>query len=298
QPGTANSAVRVGVVSAIGGPIKWMDLTGAPQTSYIARMEWAGNSDELVIQHLNRLQNANDLVLAKANTGRVQKILHDEDTAWVEVVDDLRWLPSGKEFLWVSERDGWRHVYGVPRPGKDVRLITPGDFDEVSVEEVDPEGKWIFYIASPENSTQRYLYRSRLDGQGNSERLSPASAPGTHRYQIAPNCQWAFHTYSTFDSPPVIDLVHLPEHSVSRVLEDNHDLREKAKPLIPAPAEFFHVGVGEGVTLDAWMIKPPQFDPSKKYPLLVFVYGEPAAQTVLDAWDGPGMIFHRALANE
>ncbi len=298
QPGTANSAVRVGVVSALGGPTHWMNVTGDPQSSYIARMEWAGNSDELIIQNLNRLQNANDLLLANASTGSVQKVLRDEDAAWVDVVDDLRWLHSGKDFLWVSERDGWRHLYVFSRSGKDVRLVTPGDFDVVSVDEVDPEGKWVYYVASPENATQRYLYRSRLDGQGKAERLSPASAAGTHSYQIAPDCQWAFHTYSTFDSPPVIDLVRLPDHSVSRGLEDNHMLQEKVKPMIPAPTEFFHVDAGDGATLDGWLIKPPQFDPAKKYPLLVFVYGEPAAQTVLDGWGGPGMLFHRALANE
>jgi dipeptidyl-peptidase-4 len=275
-----------------------MDVTGDPQASYIPRMEWAGNSDELIIQHLNRKQNANDLLLANAGTGALQKILRDEDAAWVDVVDDLRWVHGGKEFLWVSERDGWRHVYVVSRSGKDVRLATPGNFDVVSVEEADPEGKWVYYLASPENATQRYLYRSRLDGEGKPERLSPASAAGTHSYQIAPDCQWAFHTYSTADSPPATDLVRLPDHSVARVLEDNHALREKVKSLIPAPTEFFHVGVSENTTLDGWMIKPSQFDPTKKYPLLVFVYGEPASQTVLDAWEGPGMLFHRALANE
>ncbi len=298
QPGTANSAVRVGVVNATGGPTKWMDVTGDPQTSYIARMEWAGNSDELVIQHLNRLQNANDLLLANANTGSVQKVLRDEDPAWVDVVDDLRWLQGGKEFLWVSEHDGWRHVYVFSRSGRDVRLVTPGAFDVISIEEVDPKGEWVYYIASPENAAQRYLYRTRLDGTGAPERLTPANAPGTHSYQMAPECDWAFHTYSNFDTPPVIDLVRLPDHSVARALEDNHELRAKVKPLIPGPIEFFHADIGEGVTLDGWMIKPPNFDASKKYPILIHVYGEPASQTVLDTWQGDGGLFHDALANE
>ena len=299
QPGTTNSAARVGVVSVTGGTTRWMDVPGDPRNNYIPFLEWTGNSDELVMQHLNRLQNTNAVLLADARTGEVREVTHDEDKAWVDVVTDLRWLHDGKEFLWVSERDGWRHVYTVSRDGKNVHLVTPGAFDVISVEAVDAvdtRGEWLYYIASPENATQRYLYRTRLEGSGAPQRLTPAAEPGTHSYEMAPDCQWAFHTYSRFDTPPTIDLVRLPDHQVQRLLEANAALRAKVKPLIDPPVEFFKVDIGDGVALDGWMIKPRAFDPLKKYPILINVYGEPAAQTVLDRWGGA--LFHRAIADE
>ncbi len=298
QPGTTNSAARVGVVSAAGGTTKWLEVPGDPRNNYIPFLEWAGNSDELVMQHLNRLQNTNDVLLADARTGAVKHVTRDQDSAWVDVVSDLRWLHGGKEFLWVSERDGWRHVYVVSRDGKQVRLVTSGDFDVISVEAVDSNGERLYYIASPDDAAQRYLYCMRLDGAGPPDRLTPAGAPGTHSYQISPDCRWAFHTYSTFDTPPSTDLVRLPDHHVERALEDNAALKEKVKLITNPPTEFFHVPIGDGVTLDGWMIKPRDFDPARKYPILIHVYGEPAGQTVLNRWNGDLTLFHRALANE
>jgi len=238
------------------------------------------------------------VLLANAGTGAVEQVYRDQDEAWVDVVDDLRWLDGGKEFLWLSERDGWRHAYAVSRGGGNARLITRGAFDVISVEGVDPQHSWLYYIASPDNATQRYLYRSRLDGAGPPERLTPATSGGTHSYRISPDCRWAFHSYSTFDTPQITELVRLPDHQVVRVLEDNAELRAKVKALISEPAEFFSVEIGDGVTLDGWMIRPPDFDATKKYPLLVHVYGEPAGQTVLDAWRGRTTLFHYGLARE
>jgi dipeptidyl-peptidase-4 len=298
QPGTSNSAVRIGVVSAAGGPTQWMDVPGDPRDNYIARMEWAENSDELVLEHLNRLQNTNDVLLANARTGAVERIYRDQDSAWLDVVDTLRWLPGGKELLWLSEQDGWRHAYAVSRTGKNARLVTRGAFDVIETLALDPQGEWLYYIASPQNAGQRYLFRTRLDGTGEPERLTPANSPGTHSYQMAPNCRWAFHTYSTFGTQPVTDLVGLPGHESARMLEDNSDLSSKLASLATAPTEFFRVEIGGGVSLDGWMMKPRDFEPTKKYPLLVYVYGEPAAQTVVDRWQGKRGLFHRALARE
>ncbi|HEY2460574.1 MAG TPA: DPP IV N-terminal domain-containing protein, partial [Candidatus Acidoferrum sp.] len=147
QPGTVNSSVRVGVVPAVGGETRWMEAPGYPSDNYIARMEWAGDSDSLVLQHLNRLQNTNDVLLADVKTGAVRNLYTDKDKAWVDVVDDLKWLNGSKEFLWVSEQDGWRHVYVISRDGKQVRLVTAGPFDVISVVGVDPEEQWLYYMA-------------------------------------------------------------------------------------------------------------------------------------------------------
>ena len=296
QPGTTNSSVRVGVVPALGGETRWMQVPGYPNNNYIARMEWAGDSDTLVLQHLNRLQNTNDVLLADARTGAVRTIHQDHDSAWVDVVDDVKWLRDGKEFLWVSEQDGWRHVYVISREGKQVRRVTPGAFDVIEVIGIDPAEEWLYFTASPENATQRYLYRIRIDGKGTPERLTPANQPGTHSYQISPDLSWAFHTYSTFDTPPITELVQLPKHKQQRVVEDNAKLRSAVKSLVSLPTEFVRIDIGEGVTLDGWVMKPKDFDPSRKYPVLVYVYGEPAAQTVVDRWGEE--VFHRALAQD
>ncbi len=298
EPGTPNSAARVGVVPAAGGETRWMQVPGDPANNYIARMEWADNSDSLVLQHINRRQDTNDVLLADAASGAVTLVHSDHDDAWVDVVNDLQWLHDGKDFVWVSERDGWRHVYTISRDGKQVRLVTSGAFDATEVLGVDSQEEWLYYIASPENAAQRFLYRTRLDGSGTPVRLTPANESGWHSYDISPDFQWALHNYSTFDTPPVTELVRLPDHQVARILEDNAALRAKAKELTQHPVEFFPVDVGGGVILDAWMIKPKDFDPTKKYPVLVYIYGEPAGQTVEDRWGSETWLFHRILAQE
>jgi len=291
EAGTTNPAARVGVVSADGGTTQWMDVPGDPRESYTARLEWAGNSDEIVAEHLNRLQNTNDVLLANANTGAVRQLYHDQDAAWLDVVDDLRWVYGGKDLVWESEKDGWRHIYLISRESGEARLVTHGEFDALSVEGVDNRDEWVYYIASPSSSTERYLYRSRLDGTGSPERVSPPGEPAVHLYQMAPDCAWAFHTSMTFDQPPTTDLIRLPDHTSVRVLEDNSELRAKVRSFIPSPAEFFQLDIGAGINVDAWMIKPAAFDPAKKYPVLVFVYGEPAGQTTLRAWFGEQGLF-------
>ena len=296
QPGTTNPAARIGVVKVSGGPTRWITVPGDPRNNYIPYMAWAENS--LVLQHMNRLQNTDDVLLADVQTGSAVEVYHEHDSTWVDVVTDVPWLHKGKDFLWISEKDGWRHVYLVSGDGKQSRLVTPGQFDVIRLEGVDAQETWVYYIASPDNASQRYLYRSRLDGTGEPERVTPAGPAGTHSYDISPNFEWAIHTFSTSDLPPVTDLVALPGHQVRRVLEDNHELRSKIAPLFAQPTEFFPINIGNGVTLDAFMIKPSNFDPSKKYPILIHVYGEPAGQTVVDQWGGQQGIFHRLIADQ
>ena len=295
--GTTNSAVRVGVVGADGGATRWLKVPGDPRNHYIARMDWAANSRELLIQQLDRLQQTNSVILADASTGEVRTALAERDSAWVEVVDDLTWLNDGKEFLWPSERDGWRHAYVVSRDGSEQRLVTRGAFDLESIQGVDERGGWIYYIASPSNATQRFLYRSRLDGKGKPERLTPASMGGTNAYQLSPDFRWAFHTVSTANTPPVTDLVSLPDHKSRRVFVDNSRTRDAVAALDLRQSEFLQLDIGQGVKLDGWMIKPADFDSTKRYPLLVYVYGEPASTTVRDAWGGGRDLWFHMLAD-
>lgn len=298
QVGTTNSAVRVGVIGVDGGSTHWMDVPGDPREHYIAQMEWAGNSNELALEVLNRLQNRDTVLLADAHAGSVRTILEDEDAAWVDLVGSFPWAHDGRSLLWLSERDGWRHIYSVLKTGGPLQLLTQGALDVIDDISVDDQNNWCYYIASPTNATQRYLYRVPLDGHGSSERITPADEPGSHTYDISPDGQWAFHTYSTADHPPVTDLIRLPSHRRMRVLESNDTLATKVKSLIPSPTQFFQVPIKGGVTLDGWMITPPHFDPAKKYPVLAFVYGEPAGVTVTDKWGGDTTLFHRAIADD
>jgi dipeptidyl-peptidase-4 len=307
KTGTSNSAGRIGVVSASGGATRWLDVAGDPRNQYLARMEWAASPTEVVIQRLNRLQNTDDVMLADVETGRVRTVMTERDSAWLDVVDDLRWIDGGKSFLWLSQRDGWRHLYRVSRDGKSVRLLTAGGFDLISpdaafgepyVHAVDTTGGWAYFSGSPDNATQRYLYRVRLDGKGRPERLTPADQPGSHDYDIAPGARWALHTWSRFDTPPQVELVRLPKHERVRTLVDNAELKARLGTLRRRPVEFFRVDAGDGTKLDGWLLRPADFDSTKRYPVLFHVYGEPASQTVLDEWPGFLGLWHMMLAQQ
>jgi dipeptidyl-peptidase-4 len=272
-----------------------MQTPGDPRNSYLSRLEWI-DANTVAIQQLNRLQNRNDLLLASAATGDVKRVFHDESSTWVEVVDQLRWIDRGRAFLWISERDGWQHVYRVPREGGDGTLVTRFDADVTDVVGLDEVSGWLYFLASPSNATQRYLYRANLDGSGVPERLTPADQPGTHGYQLAPGGRLAFHTWSQFDRPSSTDVVELRAHRRLRALTNPSALTSTLGAILTPPVEFITVDIGGGVVLDGWMLKPRLFDSSRKYPVIVYVYGEPASQIVTDRWGGDRMLFHRALA--
>ena len=295
KPGTANSAVRIGVVAADGGDTTWMQTPGDPRDDYLARVEWR-DATTLAIQQLNRLQNQQDLLTANATTGAVSRAFRDRSETWVDVVDTVRWVRGGKQFLWPSERDGWRHLYLAGLDGS-ATPVTRFDADILAMAGTDADDTWVYFTASPTDATSSYLYRARVDGTGTPERVTPADQRGTHTYRLAPGGRLAFHTWSRFETPPVTDVVELPSHRVVRTLTDPSALRTALAPIITRPVEFFAIDIGGGVTLDGWMLKPSTFDPAKTYPLLVHVYGEPASQTVVDRWQGGTGLFHRALAD-
>lgn len=284
KAGTVNSAVRVGVVGSDGGSTRWMQLPGDPRNIYLARMEWAGNSDEIMMQHLNRLQNTLTILLGDAKSGQTTSILVERDSAWVDVVDDWGWLDGGRRFLWISERDGWRHAYTVSRDGRDMKLVTAGDYDIANIASVDSTGGWLYFRASPDSPTQRYLYRVRLEGGSPAERLSPLGQSGTHQYNIAAGARYAVHAFSNFATPPVTELVRLPSHDVIRTIADNARLKHRYAGLRKGGSAFVRVDAGNGVALDGLVMYPAGFDSTKKYPVLFMVYGEPADQTAVDSW--------------
>lgn len=295
--GTTNSAVKVGVVAATGGATKWFAVPGDPRNNYLARMDFIPGSNEVMIQQLNRLQNSNKVWIGNTKMMQLKLLFTETDSAWVDIHDDIVWLDNNKSFTWTSEKDGWVHLYKVSRDGKEIKPITKGNFDVVNINCIDPAGGYVYYIASPDNFTQRYLYRSRLDGTGEAERVSPAVMAGQHSYQISADARYAIHSFENAQTPRRISLIDLSTHKEIKLLEDNTALKARISELGLRPKEFLKVDIGP-VVLDAWMIKPIQFDPQKKYPVIFHVYGEPAGSTVQDNWGTGDNMWHQYLANE
>jgi dipeptidyl-peptidase 4 len=292
--GQLNSATRVGVVPASGGDVRWMAVAGDPREHYIASMQWTPTGDRLLIQQLNRLQNRNVVLLADPQTGATTAVFTEQDAAWVDSHGPVIWLDNGQSFLWLSERDGWRHAYQVSRNGS-TTLLTPGAYDVINIDAVDTQRKIMYFTASPDNATQRHLFRVSLNG-GAAERHSPPTDGGWSTYDISPDAQWAVHTYSTFATPPVVTLVNLSTHAPIRVLADNAALRTTLAGLRAPTTGFMKVPLGDGTLLDGWYIYPPELDRSKSYPLFFHVYGEPYGQTVRDTWSGTRALWHWMLA--
>jgi len=298
--GTTNSAVRAGVANADGkGSVKWIDIPGEPRQNYIARLQWI-DANTLLIQQLNRLQNTDNYLLADAGSGAVHQMWRDHDDAFITIgfggLTEAQPIHEGHQFLTVSEKDGWMHVWAIDRSGHET-LVTRGAMDTAGIEGVDEKGGWLYFIASPNNATQRYLYRSPLDGSADPVRVTPDNFIGVNNYNISPDGKYAFHNFSNINDPGLRELVSLPDHKLIRMSSDSTEYKKKIAQFLTPPAEFFKVDAGDGVTVDGWMIKPPNFDPAKKYPVLVNIYGEPASQTVLDRWGGNGTLFHRYIAS-
>lgn len=294
--GEMNSACRLGVVSANGGETTWIRSNPDPRNHYIPRMEWSNDSRRVYFQQLNRLQNSNQVISGDPVTGTSEVIFTDTDEAWVDVMNEWIWINGGNCFLWLSERDGWRHLYVVSVLDQSVKLLTPGEFDVINIAGVDEENAWVYFTASPDQPTQRHLYRVSLEGSGECLKINPLDQPGTHGYQCSKDAKWAFHTYSSFGRPPSVELISLPDHQVKQVMVTNQALRAKLQRLALGSREMFRVDIGDGLLADAWCIKPPDFDETRKYPLFIHVYGEPAGSTVLDVWGGDNYLWHLMMA--
>lgn len=292
--GEKPSPARIGVVDIASGQTRWMNVPGAPDENYIIRMEWSGPG-EIILQQLNRRQNESRVMLANTATGEAKTIYSETDEAWVSTLNEWRpevkgwdWLSSGKEFIWFSEKDGWRHLYRVGRDGKEMR-ITTGDYDVIDLLNVDEKSGYVYFYASPVNATQQFLYKTKLDGKGKPERVSPAGEEGTHDYDISPNGKFARHSFSNYYTPQLTEWVSLPDH---KAVKPEDDITKKLKPESKDKSNlrFFQVTTEEGVTMDGWVVTPKNFDSTKKYPVVFYVYGEPAATTVNDSW-GAGSNF-------
>ncbi len=294
--GETPSSCKIGIISAKGGETTWLNIPGDPRQNYLPRMKWADDGQHVMVQQLNRKQNTLKVWWCDVNTGEAENIYTDQDEAWIDLVEGIRWMDEGKAFSWVSQKGGWRQLYKVGLDGSE-ELLTPGEYDMISI--ASWEGDDLYFIASPENATQRYLYKVDIGSKKREAKLiSPAEQAGTHSYNIAPGGKMAVHTYSNANTPPMTEIVSLPKHKTEKVMVDNQQLKETLATLKPTPIEFFQVTTEDGVTMDGYKMLPPDFDPSKKYPVLYNVYSEPAGQIARDAWGGRNGMFHRMIAQQ
>ena len=284
--GQRNAICRVGVKRLGDQETVWVNSSNDFRNHYIAKMDWIDGDAGLNIQQLNRDQDQNTLLRVDPKDGKVNVILKEQDEAWVYANSELYWKEDNKKFTWISDRDGWRHVYLCSTDGKEMKLITPGEFDVIKLLSTPQNNDYYYFIASPENPSQRYLYRVNKEGKGLKKLTPDSEIHGTHRYNISPTGKHAIVTSSNAEKSPVTKLISLPDYKVIKVLEDNAALQKKFNKLEKSPVEFFYVDIGEGNSLHAKCIKPPNFNSEIKYPLLVYVYGEPVGQVVRDSWGG------------
>jgi dipeptidyl-peptidase-4 len=292
--GVDPSPCYVYVVNLSNGNSTKMNVPGDPQQHYIPRMEWAANSSQLIIEQFNRKQNAIKIMYCDAATGTTNEIYTESDTTWIDnknawsderFSNHWEWVRDGKAFLWVSEKDVWRHIYLISRDGKEQTLLTNGDYDIITLKGYDEKSGYVYFMASPDNATQSYLYRVKMDGKSKAERLSPADENGTHDYDLSPNGAYASHNFSNANTPPVEDWVSLPKHTVIKKEDESRYANYKLPHV-----DMFKITTDDDVTMDGWMVKPIDFDSTKKYPVVFYVYTEPAAQTVKDEF-GAGYNF-------
>lgn len=296
--GETPSPVRIGVVSAEGGATKWMNVPGDPKQQYVPRMEWAANSHQLILQILNRKQNQTTLMYADVATGACTAFYTERDDAWIDVKSNWNggettswdWINNGREFVWGSEKGGWRQLYRISRDGKSERLVTRDKFDMVNLSHFNEATGMVYFIASPYSATERYLYSITMDGKGTAKRVTPAPQEGTHSYDISPNGKYARHSFSNYYTAPMTEWITLPDH---KPLKPEESIAKKFSPDAKKSSniEFFKITTDEGVEVDGWMAKPKNFDPAKKYPVLFYVYTEPAGQTTVNRW-GLGRVPH------
>ncbi|MCF8246514.1 MAG: S9 family peptidase [Saprospiraceae bacterium] len=288
--GDPPSPARIGVVDIANAKTTWMNVPGDPAQHYLVRMEWTPDGTQIILQQLNRKQNESKIMLCEPNSGNTKTIFTETDEAWVSTVNEWSndatgwyWLDGGKSFLWPSEKDGWEHLFVISTDGKKESLLTKGDYDVISLDRIDEKGGQVYFSASPNSAIQKYLYKVPLNGKGKAEQITATNLPGTHSYTISPNGKYARHRFSNYFTKPTTTWVELPSDKPlvgQEVVAKGYDPKAKENSNV----EFFKVTTEDGVEMDGWMKKPNNFDPNKKYPVVFYVYGEPAGATVADSY--------------
>ncbi|MFT7114325.1 MAG: dipeptidyl-peptidase-4, partial [Candidatus Azotimanducaceae bacterium] len=293
KAGEANATVGIFVYNLRTNNTAEADIK-ANDEFYIPRIKWTKDDNLLSVQRMNRHQNELDFILVNGNDGASNVIFTEKDAAYVDVSDDLTFLNNGKQFVWTSEKSGFNHVYLYDLRGKQVRQITKGNWDVTSVYGVDVVNNLLYYQSAEESPLRRSVYVIDLKGR-NKRRLSIKE--GTNKAYFSKNFSVFINNYSNANSPSEYTL-HLNNGKLARELVNNEKLKETLEGLSISPKEFFTFKTSEDVELNGWMIKPADFDATKKYPVFMTVYGGPGSQTVTDSWGGSNYFWHEMMAQE
>ena len=277
---------RIGVINLSNAEITWMKIPGEQNKFYLPRMTWMPGRNDLMIQQLNRKQNHSKIYIANANDGSTELLMEEKDDAWVDlrsswpyqVQAGWKFINNGKEFLYTTEKDGWSHIYRFDITNKTEYLVTKGNYDVVKPLAYDEKNENVYFIASPENPTERYLYKTSAKGDGKLIRVTPDVLEGSHNYQISTKAKYAFHSFSNYFTRPMQAIVSLPNH---KFINENQNMIEKydLEKKKDHPLEFFEITTVDDVTMEGWIVKPKNLDKNKKYPVLFYFYSEPAGQT-------------------
>jgi len=277
---------RIGVINLTNEEITWMKIPGEQNKFYLPRMTWMPGRNDLMIQQLNRKQNHSKIYIANANDGSTELLMEEKDDAWVDlrsswpyqVQAGWKFINNGKEFLYTTEKDGWSHIYRFDITNKTEYLVTKGNYDVVKPLAYDEKNESVYFIASPENPTERYLYKTSAKGDGKLIRVTPDILEGSHNYQISTKTKYAFHSFSNYFTRPMQAIVSLPNH---KFINENQNMIEKydLEKKKDHPLEFFEITTVDNVTMEGWIVKPKNLDKNKKYPVLFYFYSEPAGQT-------------------
>lgn len=278
QAGTPNAEVHVGVVSAKGGNTHWMDL-GETRGYLIPRVYWTPDSSKLAIERMNRVQNQMDLMLADIGTGAARSILKEADPFWINTTDLFRFLSNG-QFVWGSERDGFKHLYLYDLEGKQRKRLTEGPWEVESIVGLNEARQTVYYVSTEGSPLERQLYSIKLNGK---DRTRISQGAGTHSISMSPSSEYYLDTFSSLSEPSLKTLHNSAGAQLSVYREANHKLTEEYELL---PTEIVNFKTADGTSLYARLIKPANFRAGEKYPAVVMIYGGPGAQSVHNAWAG------------
>ncbi len=292
--GQEPSATKIGVINLLNNKTYWIPLEGGERENYIPGIQWV-NDDLLLIQQMNRHQNRLIVWSYVPSSKTLRKVYTEKEETFIELnypdvssdawgSNDLPLTDEGKSFLRMTENDAWRHIYKVNIESGEQTLVTPFDYDIASMRV--PTKKNIYYMASPENSTQRYLFQTDLQGKGKQKRLTPQNFSGVNNYNISPNGKYAIHTNQNVQTPRTGRFISLPDHKTIKTMVDNKVYAQKLQTLSLPEVKFSKVTTEEGIEMDVRMVLPVDFDSSKKYPVLFHVYGEPWGQVATDTQIG------------
>lgn len=295
--GEKPSSVSVGLIDLKTEQKTWIPFDGDPRSYYIPGVQWV-NDDLLLIQQLNRHQNELTIWSYVPSEMKLKKVYVEKEETFVDLIypdmstdfwagNDLFLTADGASFLRMAETDAWRHIYKVDIDDGEKLLVTPFDYDVASMRV--PTKNNVYYMASPENSTQRYLYQTDLKGRGKEKRLTPKSFSGVNNYQVSPNGKYALHTHQSTQEPTTVRVISLPDHKTIRTLVENKAYKEKLSALELPQVRFMTITTEDDIEMDARLILPANFEPGAKCPVLFHVYGEPWAQVATDKeislWD-------------